>query len=120
MVAVLMPAEQAHLVAEAVEQFDVVDIANFNSDEQIVLSGRAEAVDEEVQRLKSSGLIHRAVPLPTDVPFHSRCLRRAEDLFRKSLESITIRVPRVPIVSNLSAEEVGLPPRPHSRLNSRW
>ena len=119
MAAVLMPAEQAQRVVEAVEHFGMVDVANFNSDEQIVLSGRAEAVDEEVRRLKGSGLIHRAVPLPSDVPFHSRCLRGAEDLFRKSLESISIRVPRVPIVSNLSAEEVGLPPALGSFLNSR-
>jgi [acyl-carrier-protein] S-malonyltransferase len=59
-----------------------VSLANDNSPTQVVLSGAAAAVDAAVERLRSSGVARRAVPLRVSAPFHSPIMKPAEDFVR--------------------------------------
>ena len=60
----------------------VVDVANHNSPEQIVISGRTEDL-----RIAESRIDAKLTPLAVSAPFHSRMMRPIEDPFRDVLRS---------------------------------
>jgi [acyl-carrier-protein] S-malonyltransferase/trans-AT polyketide synthase/acyltransferase/oxidoreductase domain-containing protein len=64
----------------------VVDIANHNSPEQIVLSGRSTDIDEAEDRIRAVVPGVRLRRLTVSAPFHSRLMRPIEDGFRILLE----------------------------------
>jgi [acyl-carrier-protein] S-malonyltransferase/trans-AT polyketide synthase/acyltransferase/oxidoreductase domain-containing protein len=66
-----------------------VDIANHNSGQQVVLSGRAEALEAARERCRAAGL--RGVPLPVSAPFHSRLMGPVAERFRPILEEVAPR-----------------------------
>lgn len=95
--------ELARLIADL-----PVDIANVNADNQLVLSGRREALDEAERRLEKTLTDregYRFVPLEVSAPFHSRFMTVIEEPFRRVLESMkTVRNPEAAdtVTSNFS------------------
>ena len=77
----------------------VVDVANWNSDDQIVISGEKTAVEEALAAIKAP----RSVMLPVSAPFHSRLMKPAEERLAADLDAITFADPRFPIVTNVDA-----------------
>jgi [acyl-carrier-protein] S-malonyltransferase len=68
-----------------------VDIANVNAENQLVLSGKREGLDEAGRRLettleKKEG--YRFVPLEVSAPFHSRFMKVIEEPFHRVLENM--------------------------------
>jgi [acyl-carrier-protein] S-malonyltransferase/trans-AT polyketide synthase/acyltransferase/oxidoreductase domain-containing protein len=66
-----------------------VDVANVNSDNQIVISGVAEAMPDAAVRVQESlpeGQTFRFVPLNVSAPFHSRFMQPVEKKFREILQ----------------------------------
>ena len=57
-----------------------VDVANHNSPEQVVISGRAEDL-----RVAESRIDAKLTPLAVSAPFHSRMMRPIEEPFRAVL-----------------------------------
>lgn len=81
------------------------DIANLNSPSQTVISGpENEIIAAESWFEKAGAQLYRR--LPVSAAFHSRYMTRAEQDFRKFLESMSFAEPRIPVLSNVSA-------RPH-------
>ncbi|WP_433618255.1 ACP S-malonyltransferase [Dactylosporangium sp. CA-139114] len=80
---------------------DGVDVANHNSDEQLVLSGPRERLDALVAPVRAAG--GRAVPLNVSAPFHSRYMRDAAREFGAFLGGFTFAAPRIPVVANVTA-----------------
>ena len=78
MVAVIGSALDCAAITRAVADL-VVDVANDNSREQIVLSGLADHVQEARSRL--APLATRLVPLDVSAPFHSRLMAGIEPAF---------------------------------------
>ncbi|MEV3982658.1 ACP S-malonyltransferase [Nonomuraea sp. NPDC049758] len=74
-----------------------VDIANYNSPEQVVLAGPKDELDA-----LSRGGPGKWVPLSVSVPSHSRYMEPAADAFAEALEGVRIEEPRVPVVSNVT------------------
>ncbi len=96
------------LLNEAEQEFPkIVEVANINSDKQIVLSGAREALDTTIEKLNKSGGNVRIVKLPVSAPFHSSILRPIESLLAKKLELLNIRKPHIPTVANYHAEVYG-------------
>jgi [acyl-carrier-protein] S-malonyltransferase len=65
-----------------------VDVANVNSDHQVVISGTADAMPNaaiRVQESLSDGQAFRFVPLHVSAPFHSRFMRPVEMHFEEIL-----------------------------------
>ena len=91
-------------VCESVEAGVCVS-ANYNSPGQVVISGDEPGVDEGVVRAKEAGA-KRAVPLSVSGAFHSPLMESAEAGLADVLDAIEIRDPRVPVVSNVTAEPV--------------
>jgi [acyl-carrier-protein] S-malonyltransferase len=80
----------------------VVEIANWNSDDQIVISGEKAAVDEALAAIKAP----RSVVLPVSAPFHSRLMKPAEERLVAELDAVAFADLRFPIVTNVDARLV--------------
>jgi [acyl-carrier-protein] S-malonyltransferase len=77
----------------------VVQIANWNSQEQIVIAGHKEAVDEALDLIKPP----RSVILPVSAPFHCSLMQSAEERLSCDLDQVEFRNLRFPIVTNVDA-----------------
>ncbi len=78
------------------------EIANYNSPEQLVISGRREAV------LKAKGLAEamrgRGIELAVSAPFHSSLMQPAEERLKREIERTEFSAPAFPVVSTVSGE----------------
>ena len=79
-----------------------VQIANWNSDDQVVIAGHKPAVEEAVALIPGA----RAVMLPVSAPFHSALMKGAEERLSKDLDSIPFRNLRFPVVTNVDAKVI--------------
>ena len=77
----------------------VVEIANWNSREQIVIAGHEQAVKEALTRVKP----RRSVMLPVSAPFHCQLMRSAEDKLALDLDAVSFQDLTFPIITNVDA-----------------
>ncbi|MDB6070657.1 MAG: malonyl CoA-acyl carrier protein transacylase [Verrucomicrobiales bacterium] len=92
---------------EAVRQLAAdcdVDMANFNTPGQIVLSGAKENIVKTAALAKERGL--RGKELPVAGAYHSRLMISAQEKLRAELMAVTPGVPAFPVVCNLEARPV--------------
>ena len=85
----------------------VVEIANYNSAGQTVISGEKQAVEAASEKLKS--LKARAIPLKVSAPFHCSLMQSAADKLTKDLEKIEFKQADFPVISNVKAEIIKSP-----------
>jgi len=83
-------------------------VANDNAPGQVVISGTKAAIDKAPEIAKAKG-IKRAMALNVSAPFHSPMMQPAADRMAEELGKVTIRPPLVPVVANVTAEEVSEP-----------
>ena len=76
-----------------------VELANINTDNQIVISGDRMAIAHAVDLATARGA-RKAVPLPVSGAFHSSLMFEAEEGLAEELTSIALGEPRMPIVAN--------------------
>lgn len=93
-----------HRVRQALQQpaFAEVDVANFNSYEQTVISGPKDAIDRAVPTFEKAGA-SRVIPLNVSAPFHSRSMRDTEREFAAAVDALTPAASSVPVIANLTA-----------------
>ena len=82
---------------------EIVSAANYNSPEQIVISGHKNAVERVISMAKEAGA-KRAILLPVSVPSHCLLMKEAADEFSKLLNSVTFRDAEIPILQNVDAK----------------
>ena len=82
-----------------------VSVANYNCPGQIVISGKAEAVQTAGEACKEAGA-KRVVPLKVSGPFHSKLLTDAGKQLREALDKAEIRENFVPYIANVTADYV--------------
>ncbi len=87
---------------QATDEAGQVVPANFNSDEQVVISGEVSGVERAMELAKEAGA-KRAVRLPVSGAFHSPLMEPAEAGFRAAIDAAPIRDPAFPIYSNVDA-----------------
>ena len=80
----------------------IVSPANFNSPEQTVVAGHAEAVAAASEICRQRGA-RKVMPLPVSAPFHCALMQPAADRLRPLLDALEISDPRVPVVTNVDA-----------------
>ena len=80
--------------------------ANYNSTEQIVISGEVSAVEAGMDLAKAAGA-KRAIRLPVSGAFHSPLMQPAAAGLAEALAAAHWRAPAVPIWSNVTGEAVG-------------
>lgn len=84
---------------------DGAEVANYNCPGQTVISGKKEAVEEAAAKCKAAGA-KRCMPLKVSGPFHSSMLIPAGKGLEKVLETVTVKKPQIPYVTNVTAEYV--------------
>ncbi len=77
----------------------VVEIANWNSQEQIVIAGGSRAVARACAILKPA----RSIMLPVSAPFHSRLMKKAADRLAVDLDQTKFKDLRFPVICNVDA-----------------
>jgi [acyl-carrier-protein] S-malonyltransferase len=104
MAAILKPpmAEVERILEEA-RQGEVVQAANYNSPEQMVIAGNAAAVARAVDLFKAAG-VKRAVPLPVSAPFHCDLMKPAQERLAADLDAAQFGDLAVPLVNNVDAK----------------
>ena len=108
-----------------IEEFDKVQVANYNCPGQIVISGETEQVKQAADKLKEAGA-KRAVLLNVSGPFHSSLLTGAGEKLEAVLKELTIEKPQIPYVANVDAsyitEHADIMPRLVSQVSHsvRW
>jgi len=85
-----------------------VDVANFNSPGQIVISGEKAKIALAVGMAKEYGA-RKAVELSVAGAFHSRLMEPAYQCLSAVLAETPIMTPSVPVVSNVDALPAGTP-----------
>ncbi|MFL2701759.1 MAG: [acyl-carrier-protein] S-malonyltransferase [Gammaproteobacteria bacterium] len=80
----------------------LVELANINSSNQIVISGTKEAVDLAIQSCSEAGA-KRALLLPMSVPAHCDLMKPASEKFKEVLNSINMQAPKCDIIQNVDA-----------------
>jgi [acyl-carrier-protein] S-malonyltransferase len=94
-------------VRELAQECDV-DVANFNSPGQIVLSGEASKIDAAVAAAKDKG-IRKAAKLNVAGAYHSRLMQSAADALAPTLAATPMQSPRYPVLANVAARAVSDP-----------
>lgn len=86
---------------------EICDVANDNSEGQIVISGHNGAIDKVIAALKLNG--KKAIKLNVSAAFHSKLMQPAEAIMQHVLTNLTFSTPAVPIISNVSAAPITEP-----------
>jgi len=96
----------ADKIEEILKRIDgIVEIANYNSYEQTVISGEKEAVEKAMEILKSEGA-KKVVPLAVSVPAHSSLLKEKAKEFGEYIEKTDIKDAKIPVISNITAKPI--------------
>jgi [acyl-carrier-protein] S-malonyltransferase len=107
MAAILGKLEQTvESLCELASRVGVVVPANYNTDEQIVVSGEVSGVEKVMQLAKEAGA-KRAVRLPVSGAFHSPLMEPAQKGLREALEETVFAEPAFPVYSNVTEKESG-------------
>lgn len=80
-----------------------LDIANFNSPSQIVVSGPVEDIKRAGPAFERAGA-RMYMPLPVSGAFHSRYMREAAQTFELFLRPLSFEAPSLPVIANVTAE----------------
>jgi [acyl-carrier-protein] S-malonyltransferase len=78
----------------------VVEIANWNSKQQIVIAGHEQAVKEALSVLDPP----RSVFLPVSAPFHCQLMAPAEEKLSYDLDEAEFKDLEIPIITNVDAK----------------
>ena len=79
-----------------------IEIANWNSREQIVIAGHEMAVKKALSLLKPP----RSILLPVSAPFHCKLMRSAEEKLAKDLDAVEFKDLTFPIITNVDARMI--------------
>lgn len=109
MVAVIGPelAAVQEIVDEARSRApsEIIEIANHNSTNQIVLSGSAKGMEMAIMVAKEKGA-KRALPLAVSAPFHCSLMAPAAKVMEQALSESNLIAPKVPLIANVTADQV--------------
>ena len=97
-----LPAEKVEELLRQVKK-GFVQVANYNSPEQTVISGEVAALEEAEELLKRAGA-KRVVRLAVSAPFHSELMKPAAEKLKELMEELPFRRAERPIVNNADSK----------------
>ncbi len=86
---------------ETIAQQAGVELANINSQEQIVLSGTRQGIQKACELAKQAGA-KKAIPLKVSGAFHSKLMEYAESELTLCLKDIRFKKPSIPFIPNIT------------------
>ena len=81
-----------------------VEIANDNSQGQLVLSGKNIDLEKLIKVLKLNNI--KNIKLPVSAPFHCKLMHRATEIMREEIEKINFNETNNSLISNVTAAEI--------------
>ncbi|NLZ94077.1 MAG: ACP S-malonyltransferase [Firmicutes bacterium] len=100
--------EKVEAACRQAAELGVVEPANYNTPEQIVIAGEITALRRAGEIAKELGA-KRVIELNVSAPFHCSLLRSVEPLLAAELNKVTVREAKVPVVANVTADYVSTP-----------
>ena len=105
MIAVLgSTVEAIEKILKDSEQNLTAQIANDNSEGQIVLSGKTENLDKLILILKENGI--KNIKLPVSAPFHCSLMSKATNIMSTELNKLNFVEGKNKLISNVTAKEI--------------
>ena len=83
---------------------NTVEIANDNSDGQIVLSGKNVDLNKIIEVLKNNNI--KNIKLPVSAPFHCKLMSKATEVMKKEIETVNFKDSNISLISNVTAGEI--------------
>jgi len=80
------------------------EIANDNSEGQLVLSGKNNEIDKLIEVLKSNNI--KNIKLPVSAPFHCQLMDKATEIMKNEIEKVNFRDSKNILISNVTGEEI--------------
>ncbi len=81
-----------------------VQIANDNSEGQIVLSGKTQDLENLIQILKDNSI--KNIKLPVSAPFHCELMNKATKIMSEELNKLSFKNGQNKLISNVTANEI--------------
>lgn len=97
-------ALDADVIAKVITEngLSAIDVANFNSPSQTVVSGPVEEIKRAGPLFEKAGA-RLYLPLPVSAAFHSRYMADAAKAFAEFLRPVSLAAPKIPVVANVTA-----------------
>ncbi len=95
--------EQLKAGLEVGSKVGYVDVANYNSPAQVVITGADDAVKAASDYLLANG-VRRVVPLPVSGAFHSKFMEEAGKEFASFVSGLELNNASIPVITNVDAE----------------
>ncbi len=86
----------------AEQEYGTLQVANYNSIGQVVISGHNAAVDKGIE-LAQEAKARRATKLPVSIAAHSELMRVVASDFRDVVDKTPINLPEIPVIANITA-----------------
>ncbi len=93
------------VLADASNDEEIVTAANYNSPDQVVIAGHAQAVARAMELAKNAGA-KRAIALPVSAPFHCPLMKPAQSRLGDDLHATLFQDLTVPLIDNWQAREI--------------
>ena len=104
MIAVLgMKIDEVEEEINLLPKEEICEIANDNSNSQVVASGTITAIEilsKNLKKKKKKGIV-----LPVSAPFHSSLMKKASGIMKNKIESTDFLKPKPSIISNVTAKK---------------
>jgi [acyl-carrier-protein] S-malonyltransferase len=97
-----LPKDEVEMICGKAAAGQVVSPANYNSPEQIVISGHKEAIERASSLALERGA--RVFTLPVSAPFHCSLMKPAAEKLEKELQKISFSEIETPVISNVEAD----------------
>jgi len=103
--AAVLNADEAVLKAclEEANKVGYVDVANYNSPAQVVITGSDEAVAKASELLLAQG-VKRVLPLAVSGAFHSKFMEEAGKEFANFIADVELNNSCIPVITNVDAQ----------------
>ena len=82
----------------------LAEIANDNSEGQVVLSGKTKDLEKLSLFLKEKKI--KNIKLPVSAPFHCSLMSKATDIMKEELSKLKFKKGNNPLISNITADEI--------------
>jgi [acyl-carrier-protein] S-malonyltransferase len=104
MIAILgMTIEDVEQEISLLPKEEICEIANDNSNSQVVVSGTKKIINilsENLKKKKRKGIL-----LPVSAPFHCSLMKKASESMKEKIEKTNFLPPKPNIISNVTAKE---------------
>ena len=81
-----------------------IQIANDNSEGQLVLSGKINDIEKLMEILKSNSI--KNIKLPVSAPFHCSLMNKASNVMNSEIMKLNFQQSSIKLISNVTAKEI--------------